>query len=286
MRRSTGKALDRVGGAVLRTSSDRTVHTREQRGELRWKMRREVFPHLPVGQPVVAHGPAGDLGDDRGDVVVAERLRAGQHEVGVGRATGGQGVHGDGGDVLDVDESDAAALCRAQDHAVRPDAAGVEMTAREVLHEPRGSQHRPLVEQAWQSLVHSSHRWASRRHSRRAEQDRTVNPLSTCPLEKGQHHGRRVRVADGRNQVDPVDPAESVRMRRRVVPVEPDRLSARHRGRTTAGRPHPAAGGDQLRGGAAPGGARSADDQHGVGGGHRPLLAKSAPGALTTSGFQ
>ena len=71
------------------------------------------------------HKPTGDLGHDRGDVVVAERLRPGQNEVGVGGVLVGQSAESDGSDVLRVDEADPAASGGGQDAAVFGDAEGV-----------------------------------------------------------------------------------------------------------------------------------------------------------------
>ena len=104
---------------------------------------------------------SGDLGHDRGDVVVAERFWPGQYEVGAGGALAGQGAEGDGGDVPGVDEAGPAASGGGQDASVFGDAEGVRVLSGEVLHEPRGPQHRPLPGQAGQGAVHRPRRRAA-----------------------------------------------------------------------------------------------------------------------------
>jgi hypothetical protein len=99
-------------------------------------------------------GPARDLGDDARDVVVAQRLGPGDHQIGTGCGLVGEGAHGDRCDVVGVDEADPARTGRGQDGAVAADAVRVQMVIGEVLHEPRRPQDRPLVEQAGEQAVY------------------------------------------------------------------------------------------------------------------------------------
>jgi hypothetical protein len=114
VRRAAGEALDGAGGAVVGAFGDGVVHVCQHCGELGGRVGSQAVAHLLVGQLAVGDGSAGDLGEDGGVVAVAQRLRPGDDQVGVRGLRLGQRVDGDGGDVVGVDESDAAlAGCRS-----------------------------------------------------------------------------------------------------------------------------------------------------------------------------
>ena len=105
--------------SVVRSSApsgDGAVHAGQQGGELRRYHRGQTVAHVLVGQVLVDHRPAGDVGDDRGDVVVAECLRPGQDQVGVGRL------------VVVRACTATAAMSSASTNPTRPVPAAVRMT--------------------------------------------------------------------------------------------------------------------------------------------------------------
>ncbi|GGV78177.1 hypothetical protein GCM10010294_46930 [Streptomyces griseoloalbus] len=134
--------------------------------------------------------------------------------------------------------------------------------------------------------MHRAHRRAALGDGRGAEQDRAAQAEGAGAFEEGQHDRRRVRVADGWDEVDAVGAGEGVVVGGGVVPVEAGRFRAGECDAPAAGRADAVAGGEELCGGTAAGGAGGADDEDGADGGHRVLPVKSTPGSCTASGFQ
>lgn len=89
-RRAAREADDGVGGPVLGPFGDRPFQVGEHGGELVRHRGRQAIGRVLVRQRAVGDRTPGDLGEDGGDVGVAERLRAGDEEVGVGRLGVGQ----------------------------------------------------------------------------------------------------------------------------------------------------------------------------------------------------
>ncbi|WP_168715520.1 hypothetical protein [Streptomyces sp. LRa12] len=83
---------------------DRRVQAGEERGEVRRRPAREEGAQLLGSQEAVDDRPAAGPGADGGDPVVVEGLGGGEDEIGVRCAVVGEGVHGDVGDVVGVDE--------------------------------------------------------------------------------------------------------------------------------------------------------------------------------------
>lgn len=77
----TGDPFDRVGDAVLGTAGDLLVHPGQQFGIVA----RQAVTFVAIGQRLtvqaaVADPVPADIGDNRGGVVVTERLRPGQDQ--------------------------------------------------------------------------------------------------------------------------------------------------------------------------------------------------------------
>ncbi|EPH46048.1 putative oxidoreductase YesF [Streptomyces aurantiacus JA 4570] len=143
-----GEAFHGVRDAVLRAFADGGVQGREDPGPFRRDAAsREVVGQLARGYRAVADRPAGETGDRRRHLVVGQGLGAGDDQVVFGGGRGGEGVGAHRRDVVGVDEGDAARAGRGRQGAVGADSCGVGPVVGEVLHEPGGAEHRPLLEQ-------------------------------------------------------------------------------------------------------------------------------------------
>jgi hypothetical protein len=136
MRTGPGNGVRRHGrGRAARTTGARDL-VRQVPGEAYLKFVRGRSPRLLVGQLPMGDSPARDLGEDRRDVAVAQRLRPGDDQVGVGGPEGWSGCARRPRNVVGVHEPDVALAGGGQQGSVLADALRVRVVAGEVLHEP------------------------------------------------------------------------------------------------------------------------------------------------------
>ncbi len=184
----------------------------------------------------MTHGPADEGGDGGGDVRVTERFGAGDEVRGVVRVRVDEGPYADFGDVLGVDEPDAAVAGGRHDLVVGTDALGVDVVAGEVLHEPRRPEHGPLRELLAHGPVHRAEPGSvtvavavavcGLGDRGGAEEDDAAHTQAPRRTQERKHGHRRVRGGGGRNEVDASGAGEGRGVGRGVLPVEARVLAA------------------------------------------------------------
>ena len=152
-------------------------------------------------------------------VAIAQQLRTGEDDVGVGRLTGRQGHGGNGRYVPGIDERNAALTGGRIDRVVLPDGVQVLLFG-EVLHEPGRTQDTPFRRHFPEHGMNGPHHRSAGRKRRGAEQDEPADAHRQRAFDCRDHDVGVVRPVGRGNQVSGMDAFESGRKGFGPGPVE------------------------------------------------------------------